>query len=490
MSDKDNPFDRPADRTVFAPGRKAQGPGVPPPSGPVPRPVAPPPRPQHSVPPQAPHPQAPHPQAPYPQPPADAATGEAWIKTQDVQPIRPEPPPSPPRALRIEELVVPHENPIMQAAGPILLLLGRLRVAVLQASPASLMEQVAAAIEFFEKEVRRAGVATEQASDAKYIVCAAADDIVQNIPTEDRHVWTQYSMLSRFFGDRTGGVTFFQKLDRAKMDPLLDYPLLELMHCCLALGFQGRYRNEPNGPTTLQQIQRNLYELLRRVHPRAERDLSPHWRGQDLGRTVLRTRVPFWTIAGVAGLALLALFLTLRSLLSDGAEIAAAEVKNLNGTGEINLARVIHAPPPPAPPGPVCPTGLPEGVGCKVVGTALTFSVKSEVLFASGQATLKAEFVPVAKGLAVFLDKEPGTIGVIGHTDNVKLRKTSPFASNWALSIERAKAVAEVLKPSLSDPSRIEVDGRADEAPVASNDTPEGRARNRRVEIKLTRGNR
>jgi type VI secretion system protein ImpK len=491
MSDKDNPFDRPADRTVFNPGARAVRPGVKPPSGPAPQPVAPPPRPQ----PQIPQPQIPqraaYRQPAHPQPTMDASPGDDhWIETRDQQPIRPEPPPGPARALRIEELVVPHENPIMQAAGPILLLLGRLRVAVLQASPASLMEQVAAAIEFFEKEVRRAGVPADRASDAKYIVCAAADDIVQNIPTEDRHVWTQYSMLSRFFGDRTGGVTFFQKLDRAKMDPLLDYPLLELMHCCLALGFQGRYRTEPNGTATLQQIQRNLYELLCKVHPRAERELSPHWRGQELGRAVLRARVPFWTIAGVAALALLGLFLTLRSFLTDGAEIAAAEVRALNGTGEMRLVRPDIVKPPPAPPGPVCPSGLPEGVGCKVVGNALTFSVKSEVLFDSGQATLKAEFIPVAKGLAVFLDKEPGTIGVIGHTDNVKLRKTSPFASNWALSMERAKAVAEVLKPGLSDPRRIEVDGRADEAPVASNATSEGRARNRRVEIKLTRGTR
>jgi type VI secretion system protein ImpK len=375
----------------------------------------------------------------------------------------------------------------MQAAGPILLLLGRLRVAVLQAAPASLMEQVAAAIEFFEKEVRGAGVAAEPASDAKYIVCATADDIVQNIPTEDRHVWTQYSMLSRFFGERVGGVRFFEKLDRARMDPLLDYPLLELIHCCLALGFQGRYRTEPNGTASLQQIQRNLYELLRKVHPRTERDLSPHWKGQDLGRAVMRTRVPLWAIAGVAGLALVALFLTLRAFLTDGADIAAAEVMNLNGTRELRLARPEIVEPPATPLGPVCPAELPDGVACKAVGGGLTFSVKSEVLFASGQATLKNEFIEPAAALASFLDKAPGTIRVVGHTDNVKLRKTSPFASNWELSMERAKAVAAVLNPKLSDPSRIEIDGRADEEPVASNETPDGRARNRRVEIKLAR---
>ena len=108
----------------------------------------------------------------------------------------------------------------MRAAGPLLLLLGRLRVALMRASFASLMEQVADAIKFFEKDIRSAGISEQQANTAKYILCATADDIVQNIPTEDRHVWTQYSMLSRFFGERIGGVRFFEELDQLQADPL------------------------------------------------------------------------------------------------------------------------------------------------------------------------------------------------------------------------------------------------------------------------------
>src|ERR1700730_17387580 len=104
--------------------------------------------------------------------------------------------------LRFDDLVAQHENPIMRAAGPLLLLLGRLRVAMLRASFASLMEQVASAINFFDAEIRSAGVTAEQANVAKYLICATADDIVQNIPAEDRHTWAQYSMGSRFFGER------------------------------------------------------------------------------------------------------------------------------------------------------------------------------------------------------------------------------------------------------------------------------------------------
>lgn len=470
MSDQDNPFDRSGRgtgaRTVLAPhpgGRRPQGP---PPLG---------------------RPEPPLPEARLPSPPSaplgDTNADDEWIKTQEEAP-RVETPPSQPRALRIEELVVPHQNPIMQAAGPILLLLGRLRVALVQASFASLMDQVAAAIEFFEKQVRAASVPAEQANTAKYILCATADDIVQNIPTEDRHVWTQHSMLSRFFRERIGGVRFFDELDRAKMDPLNNYPVLELIHSCLALGFQGVHRTSPNGTASLQLIQRNLYEILRKVRPRADRDLSPRWRGQKLARRALRARVPFWAIASLACVGLFALFLTLRTLLSGGAEAAAEQLAGLEGRGQLTLARRVIAPPPPPPPPAKCAqTDLPSGIECTVTPKAIKYNIAGEILFASGQATLKSQFLPIAKQLAQALEKEPGTITVIGHTDNIKLRKTSPFASNWELSMERAKAVAAVLKSGLSDPKRVETDGKADEVPIASNDTPEGRARNRRVEI-------
>src|SRR6202140_5264189 len=188
----------------------------------------------------------------------------------------------------------------MRAAGPPLQPLRRLRVALMRASFASLMEQVADAVKFFETDIRSAGISEQQATNAKYILCATADNIVQHIPTEERHVWTQYSMLSRFFGERIGGVRFFEILNHAKLDPLVNYPVLELHHACLALGFQGVYRSQAGGLATLQQIQRDLYETLRRVRPKIASDLSPHWQGQALGANLNRLRVPVWVVGSVA----------------------------------------------------------------------------------------------------------------------------------------------------------------------------------------------
>ena len=108
------------------------------------------------------------------------------------------------------------------------------------------------------------------------------------------------------------------------------------------------------------------------------------------------------------------------------------------------------------------------------------------VLFPSGQATLFKAFDIMGAKIAAALDKEPKSIKVIGHTDNVKLSSVSRFPSNLQLSIERAKAVADVLKRGLTESGRVQV-GRADEEPIASNDTKEGRAKNRRVDILLER---
>jgi type VI secretion system protein ImpK len=383
----------------------------------------------------------------------------------------------------------------MRAAGPLLQLLGRLRVALLRASFANLMEQVAESIKFFEKDVRSAGISEQQANSAKYILCATADDIVQHIPTEERHVWAQYSMLSRFFGERVGGVRFFDLLNKAKMDPLINYPVLELHHACLALGFQGVYRSQTGGLASLQQIQRDLYETLRRVRPKVTKDLSPHWQGQALGLNLNRSRVPIWTVGATLGALLFGLFVVLRILLSGNADAAVAATATLHGDDKIVIKRrvVVPPPPPPPPPAPESQIGrlrneLQSGECSVVEQTANQIVIRlcDQVTFDPGQAIVKDEFKPLAMKIASLLDKEKGRIRVVGHTDNVPI-KTVRFPSNWDLSMGRAKAVAALLKQGLTDPDRVDVDGKGSDVAIASNATAEGRAKNRRVEVMIGR---
>lgn len=532
MNDRDkpvNPFGR-GERTIIRPnpgGRLPQAP-VPneqAPSGPAPRtPFSPSPLPDTPASPYQQSPSYPQQSSPYPpasqyqpvplplapvvapaSPFAAAPTSHApeeWISSQNQAAPQQQLPAA--RALRVDDLVAPNANPIMRAAGPLLQLLGRLRVALMRASFASLMEQVADAVKFFETDIRSAGISEQQANTAKYILCATADDIVQHIPTDERHVWAQYSMLSRFFGERVGGVRFFEILDRLKTDPLVNYPVLELQHACLALGFQGMHRASANGVTGLQVIQRNLYELLRQVRPRVMRDLSPHWRGQNLANRRRRVRIPVWLVASVVAALLFAGFISLRTWLASNTEKAAQLAFSLHPTDKIELKRKIIAAAPPIPP-PLPPPPLPdkitqlqriraalaaENTACRMTAdqtaSFIVIRVCNLILFESGKATVLEQFKPVAARLAATLEKEPGKIRVVGHTDNSPI-STARFPSNFELSLERAKAASAVLKLGLTNPGRVEVDGKGADVPIDNNTTPEGRANNRRVEIFIAR---
>jgi type VI secretion system protein ImpK len=282
---------------------------------------------------------------------------------------------------------------------------------------------------------------------------------------------------------------------------LVNYPVLELQHACLALGFQGMHRSSAGGIAGLQLIQRNLYELLRQVHPKTMRDLSPHWRGQALANRRQRVRIPTWLVASVAAALLFAGFIALRTRLTSSAETAAKTALLLHPSDKIELARKIPAPPPTPVPQPAVVDRITqlqrirnalaaENTACKMTAdqTAnfIVIRVCNLILFESGKATVLEQFKPVAARLAATLQKEPGKIRVVGHTDNTPIGN-SRFPSNFELSLERARAAAAVLKQGLSDPGRVEVDGKAADVPIDNNSTPEGRANNRRVEIFIAR---
>jgi len=111
----------------------------------------------------------------------------------------------------------------------------------------------------------------------------------------------------------------------------------------------------------------------------------------------------------------------------------------------------------------------------------------SEVLFDSGSARIKPEGKRVLALIAESLNAYPErAISIEGHTDNVPIGPNSQFVSNWELSTVRALAAVDFLQQeSKVDPRRLQVVGLGEFHPVASNDSAEGRARNRRIEIKL-----
>lgn len=104
--------------------------------------------------------------------------------------------------------------------------------------------------------------------------------------------------------------------------------------------------------------------------------------------------------------------------------------------------------------------------------------------FTSGAATLQPGFGKLLDKVGVSLKGAEGLITIEGHTDNVPVAFSERFRSNWDLSAARSAAVADYLLDSASlEGGNVMVTGLADTKPIMPNDTKEGRAKNRRIEI-------
>lgn len=118
----------------------------------------------------------------------------------------------------------------------------------------------------------------------------------------------------------------------------------------------------------------------------------------------------------------------------------------------------------------------------------LTVDVAEQLFFDSGRAALKETGKEVLKKVADAMKAlDDKAIRIVGHTDNVPITKglQKVFPSNWELSAARATTVVRFLQDSGIAPERLIATGRAEYAPVAPNDSPEGRQKNRRIEITL-----
>lgn len=118
----------------------------------------------------------------------------------------------------------------------------------------------------------------------------------------------------------------------------------------------------------------------------------------------------------------------------------------------------------------------------------LAVDLAEQIFFDSGRSTLKKEGKSVLKKVGEALKSyDNKIIRVVGHTDNVPLAKSlqDTFPSNWELSVARATNVVRYLQEVGIPPELMVPSGRAEYDPVASNDTAEGRKKNRRIEIML-----
>ena len=118
------------------------------------------------------------------------------------------------------------------------------------------------------------------------------------------------------------------------------------------------------------------------------------------------------------------------------------------------------------------------------VGDQILISLSAANSFRSGYAELQQGFLPTLRNVGESVARAGGQVQVSGHTDNIPIAFSDRFDSNWDLSAARAAAVADFFFATNDlDSERVSVFGYADTKPVADNDSPTGRAQNRRIEI-------
>lgn len=126
-----------------------------------------------------------------------------------------------------------------------------------------------------------------------------------------------------------------------------------------------------------------------------------------------------------------------------------------------------------------------ENIQIEVEKGAVFISISDKMLFGSGDAKLSKDAKDVLEKVARVLKNQPEMeVMVEGHTDNKGFKDGAAIKDNWELSVQRAASVVRVLQDDYGvDPSRLIPAGRSYYTPIASNDTKEGRAQNRRIKV-------
>ena len=329
---------------------------------------------------------------------------------------------------------------------------------------------------------------------AKYGLCATIDDIVQNLPGDepDRLEWARRSLVVTTFQEAIGGARFWELVDDMLVRPDDYADLIELYHACLAVGFEGRYRRDPDGKRARSDIMAKLYASIGHARVVATADLSPHWRGSPTPTE----RVGFWSILALAGGGALAIlvvaFIVFKVILLEAGQPSLKAMRDIIPESPLRLSRTAKAPPLAASSqASTLEQFLAQEISQKlvvVVADSASVRVRTTVgqLFKPGSDQLDPGREELFKRIAAAIETQSGVVTVEGYTDSDPIHALS-FPDNVALSQARAETVVAVLKTKLANPARVSGVGYGAARPLVTNLTADGKAQNRRVEIVVPR---
>jgi len=385
-------------------------------------------------------------------------------------------------------------NEINEGATILFSLVSRIRNRAQHMNPDELSRSVISEVREFENRSRKMGINPQDIKFARYAICATLDDVVLNTPWGGQSIWAQKSMVGTFHKETFGGDRFYDLLARLEKDPANNVNLLEFIYMCLSLGFEGRLRVENGGADKHFEIRDGLARIITRQRGQPEKELSPHWKGIKKPHKVLSLWRPVWVTSAIVAIFMTLTFSSLSAILNRSSENILLQTSDLNSDEVAELVRRAPAPipiPPPKAEIEIVEGFLEVEIENEIIEifqdhATITIRMVGAGMFNSGSDQLQSKFAAPLKKVAEALDAIPGQIIITGHSDNVPMR-SGRFQSNEALSLARAEAVMRTLALHIEESGRLLSEGRGDKLPIADNNTREGRAKNRRIEIVLVK---
>lgn len=441
-------------------------------------------------------PMAPPTAAPY-TPPPQPAFGGGGFGQQGFAPSGPSPARGrSPRA---------HANPLVAAFAPLLEIAPELERGTPPAQPEVLRQRMQGSLIDCRDAAVGMGQPLTRANQAAWFVAALVDDIAMNTPWGGHSDWPRQPLVTALSGEVDAGTRFFRHLEELMAHTNRDPDLLELAYLCLSLGFRGQYRPQgPTGEASITALRGQIARALRNVDTMAA-PISPHADGVKVADEPRRFAVPLWTVWLVAGALIAAIYTGLSLQLGNKAEALFASAAALPPAERAGIFRPIRDTTLPETPIaaiepvifellPLFQAAAPAEVAAALKGredvslAVLVVQGTNPEVFRSAKADLRDEYQPLIASIAKTILENAEVIGgvtVIGHTDSVPVQSSNPFQSNQGLSEARAATIAKALIAAGVPPDQVKSEGRADTEPVGDNATKDGRAQNRRIEIKI-----
>lgn len=374
------------------------------------------------------------------------------------------------------------ENPLLEAAQPLLRALSDIPDQIIDISHVEILKNtLKSQINLFSVVCDEVNIPWKKMAIVRYCLCTAIDEAAHTAPWGLKAAWSQSNLLNHFEGDNDGGNKFFLLIGRLSMNPSEFSDVLEIMLRILGLGFEGRYSIMEDGERQLTKIRQRLLTLIQSTRNTSQSALSPHAMQPHGPARRERMIIPVRITAACAALLIVAAFIWCKFTLLQRLERLTHSVllmQNIKVTAQKTVMRLRLA------------ILLRNEIQKQLLSVDETQKqskviLKGDSLFLSGSVSVQPEMIQVIQRVASEVKRVNGDIVIVGHTDSTPINRPG-LPDNIVLSQKRAAEVASYFIAAGLPASKVTVKGVGSSQPVASDATPEGRAKNRRVEFFVT----